>query len=54
MEKNMIQQLMEDIEIYEQTLQNLQDLLETAEKELDEILASKYEQENRPKLTIVK
>ena len=53
MEKNEIQKLMREVETYKQAIQDAQDALDAAEKELDEILAYEYEQENSPKLTIV-
>ena len=53
MEKNEIQKLMEEVEIYKQAIRDAQDALDAAEKELDEVLEYEYEQENSPKLTIV-
>ena len=53
MEKNEIQKLMEEIEIYKQAIQDAQDALDAAERELDEVLDYEYEKENGPQLTIV-
>ena len=53
MERNEIQKLMEEIEIYKQAIQDAEDALDAAEKELNEVLDYKLEKEYGPHLTIV-
>ena len=51
--ENEIRKLMEEVEIYKQAIQDAQDALDSAEKELDEVLAYEYEKESKPQMNIV-
>ncbi len=54
MEKVTIQRLVDEIEAYKQAIQNAQDALDAAEREIDEALEEEFEKENAPRLSIMK
>ena len=45
-EKNRIQELFDEVEFYRQTVQDTEEVLESAEMELDEALAAVFDNEN--------
>jgi len=54
MKKDSIQKLMDEIENYKQAIQDAQDALDAAERELEETIEYEYEKEHVPQLTIMK
>ena len=52
--ENKIQKLMDEVDIYKQAIQHAHNALDEAERELGEVLSPENEQENTPRLTVMK
>ena len=52
--ENKIQKLLDEVEIYKQAIQDAHNALDEAERELGEVLSPEKEQENTPRLTVMK